>query len=82
MEKKKVRSTVNQFLAMEKNGRSLGCSIWCLTTLSTIFQLYRGSRFIGGGNQSNWRRPPTSCKSLTNFYHIMLYRVHLAMNGV
>ena len=30
----------------------------CLTPLSTIFQLYRGSQF----------------------YHIMLYQVHLTMN--
>jgi len=33
--------------------------------------------FIGGGK---WRKPPT-CKSLTNFYHIMLYRVHLTWVG-
>jgi len=32
--------------------------------------------FIGGGNR---RKPPTCRKSLTNFFHIMLYRVHLAM---
>ena len=38
--------------------------------------------FIGGGNRSTQRKPPTCCKSLTNFYHIMLYEEHLAMNKV
>jgi len=35
--------------------------LWCLTTLSTILQLYRG-----GGNRSATRKPPTCRKSLTN----------------
>jgi hypothetical protein len=35
--------------------------------------------FIGGGNR---RKPLTCRKSLTNFYHIILYREHLNMNGV
>ena len=33
-----------------------GLVLWCLTTLSTIFQLYHPS-FIGGGNRSTWRKP-------------------------
>ena len=45
--------------------------LWCLTSLSTIFQLYRGSQFflveetgmLGENNR----------KSLIKLYHIMLY---------
>jgi hypothetical protein len=37
--------------------------------------------FIRGGNRSTRRKLPTCRKSLTNFYHKMLYRVHLTMNG-
>jgi len=41
-----------------------GVTLRCLTQLSTIFQLYHGGQFIGGGNRRN---PPTCRKSLTNF---------------
>jgi len=36
------------------NGVVIGrVGLGCLTQLSTIFQLYHGGRFIGGGNRSN-----------------------------
>ena len=69
----KVRMMTHIFLLCNELG------LWCLTPLSTLFQLYCGGQFYC------WRKPEYPGKTtdlsqvIDKLHHIMLYRVHLAV---
>jgi hypothetical protein len=64
---------------VKQSDKCMSKGLWVMVFNATFQQYFSyivAVNLIFGGNRSTRRKPPTCRKSLTNFYHIMLYRVY------
>jgi hypothetical protein len=54
----------------------------CLKPLSQYLSYILAVSFIGGGNRGTWWKPPILPQVTVKLYHMILYLVHLALNGI
>jgi hypothetical protein len=62
-----------------------GSVSWCLTTISTITQLYRGGQFYWWekpGIPEENHRPAAGHSQALSHIDVSIYQVHIAMNGI